>query len=94
MCSVVSFTGGRNDEGGERREDPDSSDVGRERDQPRRDTRQITAAPRTRRDVNPLGIKGLGEIGLVGVAAAIAIAIYHPTGKRVCDLPVILDKLL
>src|SRR5712672_3262667 len=35
------------------------------------------------RIVNPLGIKGLGEIGIVGVAAAIANAIYHATGKRV-----------
>ena len=44
--------------------------------------------------VNPLGIKGLGEIGIVGVAAAIANAIYHVTGKRVRDLPITLDKLL
>jgi xanthine dehydrogenase YagR molybdenum-binding subunit len=44
--------------------------------------------------VNPLGVNGLGEIGLVGVAAAIANAIYHATGKRVRDLPVTLDKLL
>jgi xanthine dehydrogenase YagR molybdenum-binding subunit len=44
--------------------------------------------------VNPLGIKGLGEIGIVGVAAAIANAIYHATGKRVRDLPITLDKLL
>jgi xanthine dehydrogenase YagR molybdenum-binding subunit len=43
--------------------------------------------------INPLGIKGLGEIGLVGVAAAIANAIYHATGKRVRDLPITLDKL-
>jgi xanthine dehydrogenase YagR molybdenum-binding subunit len=43
--------------------------------------------------VNPLGVKGLGEIGLVGVAAAIANAIYHATGKRVRDLPITLDKL-
>jgi xanthine dehydrogenase YagR molybdenum-binding subunit len=43
--------------------------------------------------VNPLGIKGLGEIGIVGVAAAIANAIYHATGKRVRDLPITLDKL-
>ncbi|WP_457489061.1 molybdopterin cofactor-binding domain-containing protein, partial [Tardiphaga sp. P5_C10] len=43
--------------------------------------------------VNPLGIKGLGEIGLVGVAAAIANAIYHATGKRVRELPITLDKL-
>ncbi len=44
--------------------------------------------------VNPLGIKGVGEIGIVGVAAAIANAIYHATGKRVRDLPITLDKLL
>ena len=43
--------------------------------------------------INPLGIKGVGEIGIVGVAAAIANAIYHATGKRVRDLPVTLDKL-
>jgi xanthine dehydrogenase YagR molybdenum-binding subunit len=43
--------------------------------------------------INPLGIKGVGEIGLIGVAAAIANAIYHATGKRVRDLPITLDKL-
>jgi xanthine dehydrogenase YagR molybdenum-binding subunit len=43
--------------------------------------------------VNPLGIKGLGEIGIVGVAAAIANAIYHATGNRVRNLPITLDKL-
>src|SRR5262249_32350821 len=43
--------------------------------------------------INPLGIKGLGEIGIVGVAAAIANAVYHATGKRVRDLPITLDKL-
>ena len=43
--------------------------------------------------VNRLGIKGLGEIGIVGVAAAIANAIHHATGKRVRDLPITLDKL-
>jgi len=43
--------------------------------------------------INPLGIKGLGEIGIVGVAAAIANAIHHATGKRVRDLPITLDKL-
>ncbi len=45
-------------------------------------------------DSNPLGIKGVGEIGIVGVAAAVANAVYHATGKRVRDLPVTLDKLL
>ena len=43
--------------------------------------------------INQLGIKGLGEIGIVGVAAAIANAVYHATGKRVRDLPITLDKL-
>ncbi len=43
--------------------------------------------------VNLLGIKGLGEIGIVGVAAAIANAVWHATGKRVRDLPITLDKL-
>ncbi|ACU59651.1 xanthine dehydrogenase family protein molybdopterin-binding subunit [Chitinophaga pinensis] len=44
--------------------------------------------------VNPLGVKGVGEIGQVGVAAAVANAIFHATGKRIRDLPVTLDKLL
>ena len=43
--------------------------------------------------INPLGIKGVGEIGIVGTAAAIANAIYHATGVRVRDLPITLDKL-
>jgi xanthine dehydrogenase YagR molybdenum-binding subunit len=44
--------------------------------------------------VNDLGIKGLGEVGLLGVAAAISNAVYHATGKRVRDMPVMIDKLL
>jgi xanthine dehydrogenase YagR molybdenum-binding subunit len=44
--------------------------------------------------INPMGIKGVGEIGIVGVAAAIANAIYHSTGKRVRDLPITLDKVM
>jgi xanthine dehydrogenase YagR molybdenum-binding subunit len=44
--------------------------------------------------INPLGIKGVGEIGIIGVAAAIANAVYHATGKRVRDLPITLDKLM
>jgi xanthine dehydrogenase YagR molybdenum-binding subunit len=44
-------------------------------------------------DSNPLGLKGLGEIGIVGVAAAVANAVYHATGKRVRNLPITLDKL-
>lgn len=44
--------------------------------------------------VNDLGSKGVGEIGVVGVAAAVANAIYHATGKRVRDFPITLDKVL
>jgi xanthine dehydrogenase YagR molybdenum-binding subunit len=44
--------------------------------------------------VNKLGIKGLGEVGIVGVAAAVANAIFNATGKRVRDLPITPDKLL
>ncbi len=44
--------------------------------------------------INPLGVKGVGEIGQVGVASAVCNAIFHATGKRVKDLPVTLDKLL
>lgn len=44
--------------------------------------------------VNPLGVKGLGELGMVGIPAAIANAIYHATGKRMRDLPITVDKLL
>jgi xanthine dehydrogenase YagR molybdenum-binding subunit len=43
---------------------------------------------------NPMGAKGIGEIGIVGTAAAIANAVYHATGIRVRDLPITLDKLL
>jgi xanthine dehydrogenase YagR molybdenum-binding subunit len=44
--------------------------------------------------VNPIGVKGIGEIGMTGVAAAVANAVYHATGVRVRDLPITLDKVL
>lgn len=44
--------------------------------------------------VNAMGSKGIGEIGIVGTAAAVANAVHHATGVRVRDLPVTLDKLL
>jgi xanthine dehydrogenase YagR molybdenum-binding subunit len=44
--------------------------------------------------VNPLGVKGVGEIGQVGAAAAIANAVFHATGRRVCELPIRIEHLL
>jgi xanthine dehydrogenase YagR molybdenum-binding subunit len=44
--------------------------------------------------LNPLGARGVGEIGITGVAAAIANAVYHATGVRVRDLPIVPEKLL
>jgi len=43
---------------------------------------------------NPIGARGIGEIGVTGIAAAVANAVYHATGKRVRDLPITPDKLL
>jgi xanthine dehydrogenase YagR molybdenum-binding subunit len=43
---------------------------------------------------NPLGARGIGEIGITGVPAALANAVYHATGRRVRSLPITLDKLL
>jgi xanthine dehydrogenase YagR molybdenum-binding subunit len=42
----------------------------------------------------PLGVLGAGEVGIVGVAGAIANAVHHATGRRVYDLPITLDKVL
>jgi xanthine dehydrogenase YagR molybdenum-binding subunit len=44
--------------------------------------------------VNPLGIKGIGEIGIVGMNAAVANAVFHATGKRIRALPIRAEKLL
>jgi xanthine dehydrogenase YagR molybdenum-binding subunit len=43
---------------------------------------------------DPVGIKGLGEIGIVGVSAAIANAVYHATGRRIRSLPITIEQLL
>jgi xanthine dehydrogenase YagR molybdenum-binding subunit len=45
-------------------------------------------------DLNPLGAKGIGEIGIVGVAAAVGNAVFHATGTRIRTLPITPDKLL
>jgi xanthine dehydrogenase YagR molybdenum-binding subunit len=44
--------------------------------------------------LNPMGAKGIGEIGIVGTAAAIANAVYHATGRRIRDLPITPAKLV
>src|SRR5205085_7132950 len=44
--------------------------------------------------VNPIGAKGLAELSLTGIAAAIANAVYNATGRRVRDLPILPEKLL
>jgi xanthine dehydrogenase YagR molybdenum-binding subunit len=44
--------------------------------------------------VNPIGSKGLGEIAIIGFAAAVANAVYHATGKRIRELPITPDKVL
>ncbi len=44
--------------------------------------------------VNPAGIKGIGEVGIVGMNAAVANAVYHATGRRIRDLPITPEKLI
>lgn len=44
--------------------------------------------------VSPIGVKGVGEIGVIGVAAAVSNAIFHATGKRIRNFPITIDKIL
>ncbi len=46
------------------------------------------------KEINPLGARGIGEIGLAGIAAAITAATHHATGVRVRELPITIDKLI
>jgi xanthine dehydrogenase YagR molybdenum-binding subunit len=46
------------------------------------------------KEINELGARGIGEIGLAGIAAAITAAVYHATGVRVRELPVKIEDLL
>jgi xanthine dehydrogenase YagR molybdenum-binding subunit len=55
---------------------------------------EVILVPEEDREVNPLGIKGIGEIGIVGMNAAVANAVFHATGVRIRDLPVRIEKLL
>ncbi|HWK65926.1 MAG TPA: xanthine dehydrogenase family protein molybdopterin-binding subunit [Rhizobiaceae bacterium] len=55
---------------------------------------QVILVPEVDPYVNPAGVKGLGELGNVGTAAAIAGAVYHATGKRIRNLPIRVESLL
>ncbi|RVC05149.1 xanthine dehydrogenase family protein molybdopterin-binding subunit, partial [Mesorhizobium sp. M7A.F.Ca.AU.002.06.1.1] len=54
----------------------------------------VILVPEIDHQVNPAGVKGLGELGNVGTAAAVASAVYHATGKRIRDLPIRIDDLI
>lgn len=54
----------------------------------------VILIPEEDHEVNPIGVKGIGELGNVGTAAAIANAVYHATGIRIRELPIRLEKLL
>jgi xanthine dehydrogenase YagR molybdenum-binding subunit len=54
----------------------------------------VIMVPEKDDQVNPLGIKGIGEIGIVGMNAAIANAVHHATGTRVRKLPIRIEDLL
>lgn len=55
---------------------------------------QVILVPEIDELVNPAGVKGLGELGNVGTAAAISNAVYHATGKRIRDLPIRIEDIL
>ncbi|MBL6459100.1 xanthine dehydrogenase family protein molybdopterin-binding subunit [Belnapia sp. T6] len=55
---------------------------------------EVIMVPEQDAQVNPLGIKGIGEIGIVGMNAAISNAVWHATGRRIRDLPIRIEDLL
>jgi xanthine dehydrogenase YagR molybdenum-binding subunit len=57
-------------------------------------TIDVAFVPEDDKIVNKLGVKGIGEVGIVGVAGAVANAVFNATGKRVRNLPITPDKLL
>ena len=58
------------------------------------DQLEVIIVPEEDDKANPLGVKGIGEIGIVGMNAAVANAVFHATGKRVRDLPIRIDALV
>ena len=54
----------------------------------------VILVPEEDRLVNPLGIKGIGELGNVGMNAAVANAVFHATGVRVRQIPIRLEQLI
>jgi len=55
---------------------------------------EIIMVPEHDTQVNPLGVKGIGEVGIVGMNAAVANAVFNATGRRIRDLPIRAEKLL
>lgn len=55
---------------------------------------KVILVPEIDNEVNPAGVKGLGELGNVGTASAICSAVYNATGQRIRDLPIRIDKLI
>ena len=55
---------------------------------------QVILVPEEDSLINPMGVKGLGELGKVGTNAAVANAVYHATGQRCRDLPIRIDQLI
>jgi xanthine dehydrogenase YagR molybdenum-binding subunit len=55
---------------------------------------EIILVPEVDAEVNPAGIKGIGELANVGTAAAVANAVYHATGKRIRELPIRIEDML
>jgi xanthine dehydrogenase YagR molybdenum-binding subunit len=59
------------------------------------DIRDVDAVflPEKDENLNPMGVKGVGEIGIVGAAAAVANAVHHATGTRIRDLPITIERV-
>ena len=55
---------------------------------------KVIMVPESDKTINELGIKGVGELGNIGMNAAVANAVFHATGVRVRDLPIRIEKLL